>query len=153
VLRDGRDVACSLRTHPRHQVEDGKLVPLHTWKPIAGCARRWRNDIEAAGPYWGDPRFHTVRYEDLVSNPRPVLESLMNFLGEPWDEAMLAHAATGSPFRDVPRFAQNPEALASVSMALLGRWQRDLDARDRRIFKRIAGTLLVEFGYAEDAGW
>jgi len=153
VLRDGRDVACSLRTHPRHRVENGKLIPLDTWKPIAGCARRWRDDIEGSRPFWGDPRFHTVRYEDLALDPRPVLEKLMNFLGEPWDEAMLAHAGTGSPFRDVTRFAQNPEALAAVSTASLSRWKRDLDARDRRIFKRIAGKLLIELGYARDQGW
>ncbi len=153
VLRDGRDVACSLRTHPRHRVENGKLVPLDTWKPIAGCARRWRDDIEGSRAFWGDLRFHTVRYEDLVLNPRPVLEKLMDFLGETWDEAMLAHAGAGSPFRDVTRFAQNPEALAAVSTGSLSRWQRDLDAKDRRIFKRIAGPLLIELGYATDGGW
>jgi protein-tyrosine sulfotransferase len=153
VLRDGRDVACSLRTHPRHRVVDGKLVPLDTWKPIAGCARRWVRDVEASRPWWGDPRFRTVRYEDLVREPRPVLEGLMSFLGEDWDEAMLAHASADSPFRDATRFAQNPEALGAVSTASLSRWQRDLDARDRRIFKRIAGRLLIELGYAKDDGW
>ncbi len=153
VLRDGRDVACSLRTHPRHKVVDGKLVPVRTWKPIAGCARRWRDDIEGSRRWWSDPRFHTVRYEELVLNPRPVLEKLMAFLGEDWDEGMLAHAAAASPFRDATRFAQNPEALGAVSTASLSRWQRDLDAHDRRIFKRIAGPLLIELGYADDDAW
>jgi hypothetical protein len=153
VLRDGRDVACSLRTHPRHRVVDGKLVPLDTWKPIAGCARRWRDDIEGSRRFWGDPRFQTLRYEDLVLNPRPVLARLMDFLGEDWDEAMLAHASADSPFRDATRFAQNPEALGAVTTASLSRWQRDLDERDKRIFKRIAGPLLVELGYATDDGW
>jgi hypothetical protein len=66
---------------------------------------------------------------------------------------MLAHAAADSPFRDATRFAQNPEALGAVSTGSLSRWQRDLDARDRRIFKRIAGRLLVELGYAADDAW
>lgn len=153
VLRDGRDVACSLRTHPRHKVVDGKLVPLDTWKPIAGCARRWLNDIEGSRRWWGDPRFHTVRYEDLVLDPRPVLERLMKFLGEDWDEGMLAHASAASPFRDATRFAQNPEALGAVNASSIGRWQRDLDAADRATFKRIAGPLLVELGYARDGNW
>ena len=153
VLRDGRDVACSLRTHPRHRVVDGRLVPTGTWKPIAGCARRWVRDLEGSRRWWGDPRFHTVRYEDLVLSPRPVLERLMEFLGEDWDEGMLAHAQAGSPFRDATRFAQNPEALSEVSVSSVGRWQRDLDARDARIFKRIAGPLLVELGYAQDERW
>ncbi|MBM4218487.1 MAG: sulfotransferase [Gammaproteobacteria bacterium] len=153
VLRDGRDVACSLRTHPRHRIVEGKLVPTGTWKPIAGCARRWVRDLEGSRRWWGDARFHTVRYEDLVLNPRPVLERLMAFLGEDWDEGMLAHAHADSPFRDATRFAQNPEALGAVSASSIGRWQRDLDARDRRIFKRIAGPLLVELGYAQDERW
>jgi hypothetical protein len=153
VLRDGRDVACSLRTHPRHKVVDGKLVPTGIRRPIAGCARRWVRDIEGSRRWWGDPRFHAVRYEDLVREPRPALERLMAFLGEDWDEAMLGHAAADSPFRDAKSFAQNPEALGAVNTAALGRWQRDLDARDRRTFKRIAGPLLVELGYAPDDGW
>jgi hypothetical protein len=68
----------------------------------------------------------------------------MKFLDEDWDEAMLAHAAADSPFRDATRFAQNPEALGAVSTASLSRWQRDLDEPDKRIFKRTAGPLLVD---------
>ncbi|MGH8721733.1 MAG: sulfotransferase family protein, partial [Burkholderiales bacterium] len=153
VLRDGRDVVASLRTHPRHKVVDGKLVPIETWKPIAGCAQRWVSDLEGSRRWWSDPRFRTVRYEELVLNPRPVLEDLMGFLGEDWDEAMLAHAAADSPFRDATRFAQNPEALDAVSSASIGRWRRDLDEKDKRIVKRIAGPLLVELGYAADDAW
>lgn len=151
VLRDGRDVACSLRTHPRHRVVDGRLVPTGNWKAIGPCARRWRDDVECSRPFWGDPRFHTLSYEELVGNPRAALGRLMEFLGEPWDEAMLAHA--GAADRDVTRFAQSPEAAGSVHTSSIGRWQRDLDARDRRIFKRIAGPLLVELGYARDDDW
>jgi hypothetical protein len=153
VLRDGRDVACSLRTHPRHKVVNGELVPLGTWKAIAGCARRWVRDIEGSRRWWDDPRFLTVRYEDLVLEPRPALARLLAHVGEPWDEAMLQHARAESPFRDATRFAQNPEALGAVSTASLGRWQRDLDPRDRDTFKRIAGPLLVELGYARDDAW
>ena len=153
VLRDGRDVACSLRTHPRHKVVDGKLVPTDIRRPIAGCARRWVRDIEGSRGWWADRRFLTVRYEDLVLDPRPTLERVMTFIGEAWDEAMLAHSSADSPFRDATRFAQNPEALGAVSTASLSRWQRDLDERDKRIFKRIAGPLLVELGYAVDDSW
>lgn len=153
MLRDGRDVACSLRTHPRHKVVNGDLVPLDTWKPIAGCARRWREDIERSRPYWSDPRFLTLRYEELVREPRPVLERLMAFVGEGWDDRLLEHAGTGSPFRKVTTFAQNPEALQPVNTRAVSRWERDLDAKDRRIFKRIAGKLLIELGYADDDDW
>jgi len=132
IARDGDDVGETFRCFP-----EARFVHV---------LRDRRDDIESSRPYWGDRRFHTVRYEDQVLDPRPVLEKLMAFLGEAWDEAMLAHAGADSPFRDATRFAQNPEALAAVNTASLSCWQRDLDARDRRIFKRIAGQLLIELG-------
>ena len=43
--------------------------------------------------------------------------------------------------------------MAAVNTASLNRWERDLDANDQRIFKKIAGPLLIELGYAPDDGW
>jgi hypothetical protein len=82
-----------------------------------------------------------------------VLEPLMAFVGEGWDDRLLEHAGTGSPFRKVTTFAQNPEALEPVNTRAVSRWERDLDAKDRRIFKRVAGKLLIELGYADDDDW
>ena len=115
--------------------------------------RRWRDDHRALAAVLVDPRFLTLRYEDLVREPRPVLEKLMTFVGEAWDDCLLEHAGAGSPFRNVTTFAQNPEALTPMNTSALSRWERDLDAKDRRIFKRIAGPLLIELGYARDLDW
>jgi hypothetical protein len=153
VLRDGRDVACSLRTHPRHRVEDGKLVPIDTWKPMDACAERWRDSLLATRRYWSDPRFYTVRYEELVSSPRPVMEDLLRFLGEEWDEAVLSHHTVASDFRDVAAFPQNPEAVEPIGNLAVGRWKRDMSEDDKQTFKAIAGDLLVDCGYASDRSW
>ena len=153
VLRDGRDVACSLRTHPRHRVVDGKLVPVNTWKPMKYCATRWRDSLLSAKPHMSDPRFHNVRYERLVTEPRQTIMELMRFLGEPWDEALLAHTEAASTFRDVTAFPQNPEALQPIGTAAVARWQRDMTEDDKRIFREIAGDLLIEYGYASDNNW
>jgi hypothetical protein len=40
-----------------------------------------------------------------------------------------------------------------VNTRAVSRWERDLDAKDRRVFKRIAGKLLIELGYADDENW
>lgn len=153
MLRDGRDVACSLRTHPRHKVVHGKLVPLNTWRPMEECATRWRDSLVAVRPYLSDPRVHTLRYEDLVSDPRGTTRKLLDFLGEPWDERVLAHEAAQSDFRDATMFPQNPEALRPIEQKALRRWERDMTADDRAVFKRIAGGLLQDFGYATDRNW
>ena len=153
LLRDGRDVACSLRTHPRHRVVNGELVPVKTWKPMEECAARWRDSLLAARPFWNDSRFYTVRYEALVSDPRTTIGGLLEFLEEPWDDAVLAHHQTESEFRDATTFPQNPEALRPIESTALGRWERDMTAADRETFKRVAGDLLIECGYAADNRW
>jgi hypothetical protein len=151
VLRDGRDVACSLRTHPRHKVGDGKLVPLETWKPIAGCAQRWREDIEGSRRWWGDPRFQTVRYEELVLNARPVLERLMAFLGEGG-----MRRCSRTP-RRTRRFGTRPALPRIPRRSAVSTARQPLAARPRRQrqahLQGIAGPLLIELGYAKDDGW
>jgi hypothetical protein len=153
LLRDGRDVACSLRTHPRHKVVDGRLVPVNTWKPMAECAERWRDSVIAARPYWDDARFHTLRYEELVTVPRQSIGRLLEFLDEPWDDAVLAHSEAPSSFRDATTFPQNPEALKPIETSAVARWQRDMSDEDKAVFKRVAGELLAECGYARSSDW
>jgi protein-tyrosine sulfotransferase len=153
LLRDGRDAASSLRTHPRYRIKNGQLMPLNTWKPMNVCAQRWRDSLRAAKPHWSNPRFYTVRYEQLVSDPRQAIGGLLAFLGEPWDDAELAHSEAKSAFRDATTFPQNPEALKPIGTSAVGRWQRDMTDEDRAIFKSIAGDLLVECGYAQNGNW
>jgi hypothetical protein len=153
LLRDGRDVACSLRTHPRHRVENGVLAPVTTNRPMEECALRWRDCLVAAKPYFSDPRFYTVRYEGLVSRPESTIAALADFLQLPWDSSMLNHTMAVSMFRDPIKFPQNPEALQPIDTSAAGRWSRDMTDVDRRIFKEIAGDLLVETGYAKDLNW
>jgi hypothetical protein len=153
VLRDGRDVVCSLRTHPRFKVVGETLMPLNTWNPIEDCVRRWHDDIEASRPYWNDERVYYVRYEDLVSNARETLERLMGFLNEPWSDQLLTHDRATSDYRNPLMFPQSPEATTPINTDRIGRWQNDLSAADKECFKSIAGKLLIELGYAENNDW
>lgn len=153
VIRDGRDVACSLRTHPRHRVENGQLVPVNTWRPIAECVTRWTDSIEASRPHWGDSRYYALRYEDLILETEKTLRDLMCFLNEPWEAALLDHTSVDSPFRDALQFPQNPEVLQPRYTDSLGRWQTDLSDTDRNTFKELANRQLIEMGYVSDSEW
>jgi hypothetical protein len=153
VIRDGRDVACSLRTHPRHKLVGGELVPANTWRPIDQCARRWVDAIEAGLPYRGRPGYTEVRYEELVTQPEPTLRRVLDWLGETWDDAVLRHSEVETGSRDTSKFPQNPEAAGALYGSAVGRWQRDLSSEDAATVEEIAGRHLVELGYAEDGSW
>jgi hypothetical protein len=81
VIRDGRDVVTSHRERWGY---------ASAYKATA----KWQRYIEAAraaGAELGPSRFTEVRYEALVADPEPELRALLEFLGEPWDDAVLHH--------------------------------------------------------------
>jgi hypothetical protein len=75
---------------------------------------------------------------------------LFEFLGEPWDDAVL-------------RFHENARQLAGESSAeqvskplytsASGRWAKDLTGSNKTAVKAVAGDLLIELGYAADQDW
>ena len=150
MIRDGRDVVCSLRTHPRFRMIDGQPVKLDTWNPIEDCVARWVQDVSLGLRYRDDPGSLELRYEDLVRRPEPALRPLFEFLGLPWEPAVLKFNEVKTGSRDPKRFAQNPEAAKPLQSSAVGRWRGDLDEKDLAYVMRKAGTLLRELGYTPD---
>jgi hypothetical protein len=153
MIRDGRDTICSLRTHPRHKVVDGKLVELNTWHPIEPCLERWLTNVQAGLKFRGDPRYIEVRYEALVARPRETLAPVFEFLGEAFDERVLDYHREKGESRDARHFPQNPEATQAMYTKAVARWQRDLTPEEMALVKREAGPLLIQLGYATDDRW
>lgn len=153
MVRDGRDTVCSLRTHPRHKIVDGEVVKLNTWHPIEDCIERWVTDVGAGLRYRDDPRYLEVRYEDLVASPRDTLMRVFAFLDERFDERVLNYHEVQGQSRDATNFPQNPEATRALYTSAVQRWQKDLTADERQLFKRMAGPLLIETGYVANDAW
>jgi hypothetical protein len=147
VIRDGRDVVCSLRTHPRHRVVDGRVVELDTWNPIEPCVERWLKDVGDGLAFRGDPRYYELRYEDLVLDTEYALRGLFDFLELPWEPAVMSFHEVASASRDPMKFAQNPEATKPLRASSIGRWERDLSEEDLAYVLREAGPLLRDLGY------
>jgi hypothetical protein len=81
VIRDGRDVVAS---HRRRWGYASAVRATVKWPRYVAFAR----DVGAA---LGPDRYLEVRYEDLVSEPRETAARVLAFLGEPWDDAVLAY--------------------------------------------------------------
>ncbi|MCK4871932.1 MAG: sulfotransferase [Phycisphaerales bacterium] len=147
AIRDGRDTICSLRTHPRHKVVDGKIVPIETNNPIDQCIDTWIAQVSLGLPLRDDPRCFELRYEDLVLDSEPVLRRLFDFLDEPWDPRVLAFHEVKGGSRDAAKFPQNPEATQRMSAKSIGRWREQLSRDDLDLFYERAGALMQTFGY------
>jgi hypothetical protein len=142
LIRDGRDVVAS------HRDSWG-------YKSALGAPDKWRRFIEAARQ-WGatapPERYTELRYEELVADPERELRRILDFLGEPWDPAVLAHDRAE---HDVyGSYAGGTEARRAqdqvddvVYRSRVGRG-RDLDPALRSLFKARAGGLARQLGYA-----
>jgi protein-tyrosine sulfotransferase len=153
MIRDGRDVACSLRHHPREAYVRGKLVAVQTNNPIRKCARRWFRDVAMGLAFQTHPRYCEVRYEELAADPERQCRRICQAVGEDFEPAMLHHRPAGAIDKAASRLMNNPNASDGVSQQSVGRWRRDLTPDERVVFGDIAGELLIALGYAQDDAW
>ena len=147
ILRDGRDVVCSMRRHPDWRWKGGTWEKVLVPRPIETYARRWLDDTSAGMRWRGDPRYVEVRYEDLVGSPRPELERLCGAIAEPAEAAWLERV-TRPEDGTASDAASRPDDKGAISAASIGRWRTELVGRDRDVVERICGPRLRELGYA-----
>jgi hypothetical protein len=127
IIRDGRDVALS-------------STSLTFGPPtLAAAAATWRDTIRSVqGARDHLPRFHELRYEDLVADPTDVTRGLFEWLGAPVTEELLV---------DV-------QALATTRYSGFEAFRRerastDVTSDEMATIYDVAGGLLVELGYAD----
>lgn len=153
VIRDGRDVVCSLLTMQWMDPKTGQ--PLDYTRDVRKAAEYWARAVRTGQTVARQKpavarRYVELRYEKLVSDPVAILRELFTFLDEPWDPAVLQ-------FHQQRRNLAGESSAEQVSKELytsaVGRWQRDLKPEDKSAIKDVAGDLLVELGYSNDSDW
>ncbi len=151
VIRDGRDVVCSMRHYPSEVFVGGRPVPAPPIdRPIGSCARTWVAQTSEGLRHRQQPRLAEVRYEELVGNPEETLRRICTFLGEDFSPRMLdPEAETEDPHDPfvAARFINNSGAGRTPSPESVGRWRRDLPPEELEEVLEIAGGLLRRLGY------
>ena len=155
LVRDSRGVAHSwTRRIPRPEViESREFMP--TYRPSRAAAQ-WLIDNMLfdllAGK--GVPR-HLLRYETLVTRPRPEIAQVLTFLGGRIRQGALSfigssdvvlaptHSVSGNPMRfSHGRLSLNPDE----------EWRRGMGARDRAVVSTLTWPLLHRYGYGTRHG-
>ena len=146
VLRDGRDVVCSLLergwlsarrgtesddakqsygVHPRFWVEPERREEFAEVSDARRAAWAWRRYVAAARS--APDRTVELRYEALTEDPQLATAPLAHTLGVDPDELT--------------------QAFASANANSVGRWRRDLAPEQLADVEVEAGPLLAELGY------
>ncbi len=136
LVRDGRDCYCSAKNYPN-------LIPQA--ESCITFARYWKKCVSNPLRFRNSTNLITVRYEDLVNNPRNQLGKIMSFIGFPLEEQQLDPAVFGNDRR--AEQAPFHRLSSAVSPASVLRWQTELTAMEKDQFEQIASHELSEFGY------
>ena len=152
MLRDGRDVACSLKARK----------PNNSFSTIVD---RWVYDNLAGLQYWNDYRVKVVKYENLVTDPQATLRDVCDFLEEEYTHTMLSYYET-------PRFwysdkIEKPDTIIGQAVHTQlrnwqinqpifdgrGNWKKEMGEEEKVIFKDKAQKYLKQFGYVDNNSW
>lgn len=127
VIRDGRDVVCSLALRRKFELNSAII--------------RWLMSVEAGIRFRGNPRYYELKYEDLVTDTENTLRKLMSFLKDDWDPQMLDYTEAGKD--NFNNYGATPIFTSSI-----GRWKNsELDERARKALDLSLGTMLEKLGY------
>jgi len=152
VIRDGRDVVCSLLTMDWSNVVTGQ--PMEYTRDAGKAAAYWVGAVQAGRKLQGaeetSDRYMEIRYEEIVSEPEPALRKLFDFIGEPWHPEVLNYHQQK---RDLAGESSADQVSRSIYTSAIGRWRRDLRPEDKKAVKEAAGDMLVELGYADGHDW
>jgi Sulfotransferase family len=151
VIRDGRDVACSM-------MSAAKKIGFGT-KEVGDSAEVWKRQVFGAREAAQVPeRYLEVRYEDLLSQGVPAYRRVLDFCElkcEPgWIEAIL-EANTFEKMKEARRTG-DPGVQAKQAHYRKGRagsWLEDLSSAEAFEFEQHAGDLLRELGYETSLNW
>jgi len=145
IVRDGRDVALSALDWAGKSKGPGKLRLWET-EPVATCALWWRWQVGAgrsSGAQIGEQHYHEVGYEGLVAEPDGQLRCISDFLGLPYEPAMLAY--NEGKIKTNPKLSAKKRWLSPT--AGLRNWRSEMEPPDVEMFEAVAGDLLDELGY------
>ncbi|MEE9293701.1 MAG: sulfotransferase [Phycisphaerae bacterium] len=143
VIRDGRDVACSLQSVPWYE------------GTLADCANYWRVNVKRGcrhGRRFDKKRYLEIRYENLVNNPEGTIREVCHFIGEDFEPAMLQYYLDAEEQMPEHSMAYHQNLMQPINQTAVRRWERDMSAADVATFETYAGSLLRTLGYDAQTG-
>jgi hypothetical protein len=146
LIRDGRDVALSAINWKRKAAKLRSLFPTWHEHPLATAAAWWKWHVAPArerGRSLGPTTYYELCYEKLVDQPEKECARLCEFLGLPFDAAMLRFHE-GQTRLEPELDAKNSWRPITPG---LRNWRQEMTLEDVELFQAVAGGLLEELEY------
>jgi len=151
VVRDGRDVTCSLRPG----LENGwRHARPPNWQQLAReplvtrCAKAWRDIVSIALDDLAEIPHFQLRYEDLLSSPLAKGRELCEYLGVPPSRSMDAFAKNiQDPTQGSYHAKFQSNWYRDDHRTRIGRWKENLTPEQQEEIHQILTPTLQRLGY------
>lgn len=137
LIRDGRDVASSLRTLSWGSRDLTKLARDWRWMVMLG--RKMGTMIP--------DHYLEVHYESLVDRPEHTLSQICDFLGETYEADMLRYHEDAESAMPAISMRWHASSVRAPDPSKAQSWRSTMSNADRIVFEEIAGDALRMFGY------
>jgi hypothetical protein len=143
VLRDGRDVVRSL-------LETPWAIPNNPRRLRLFCIR-WTDAAEQTIYYQkllSPDQFMTVKFEDILRQPRTELEKICGFLGETFEVTQLEPT---QPSNVIPGWEKQWKSKASEMLdpGRIEAWRKSADQKQIWVMNSMMGSMLERMGYTD----
>jgi hypothetical protein len=143
IIRDGRNVALSIQ-------EIGIKEKCNRYSNLGECILHWKERVELGrtfGHRLGFDRYIEIYYEDLLDNPKQVVQRICDFINLDFQDSMLRYSERAeelaASFLD-PSIQKN---LFLPPTKGLRDWQSQMSSQDIALFEVLAGELSNQCGY------
>ncbi len=109
------------------------------------------NIAERFAPYLGwmnQPEVLSIHFEDLIHDRAATLTQIMDHL-----LSRIPLRATRNLILDSLETSINPKKSPTFRSGKTGEWKKHFTEENKKIFKDVAGDLLVKLGYEKDGDW
>jgi hypothetical protein len=146
IYRDGRDVVVSEKFFLAN--EQGRTASLRD--SILG----WRKKMEAHRTFAAEHGIYSCSYESLLRDGEATVRGILGFLDLPADSATIADMLRRSSFKFTTGRDNGRERASSFyRKGIAGDWTNHFSEADKRVFKELAGDLLIDLGYEKNLDW
>lgn len=153
IVRDGRDVACSLKTGLCGKTWAHVKSP--NWKEIESkydgiirCAWAWRDVMETAIKDLKKINHFQVKYEDLISDPQNTANKVLSYLELSADLKVLEFCdKIQNETKDSYNAKHQTRWQLEDHSVRIGRWQENMTAEEQIEVEKILRPILNHFGY------
>lgn len=153
LIRDGRDVVISKYFYEKdfcvaNGIYEHFEVSFDDYLPQV--ASEWRNYVLA----WSEQGLSVFKYEDLLLDSPTVLRNILEELGLAVDDENIQQAVSANTKAKLKQALDKAHKHNTfIRKGISGDWKHFFSADHIRVFKEVAGDVLIQLGYEPSPNW